>query len=118
MDFLLVHNADTKKVIGVIVQDKNQVSWVVKGEAEAPLEVLLTRGRIIVEHKTDKRTIIRRVVSKSDLDYLDMLRYKLNPPVIASVIGVINSVNSNDAISRLWKKFGEGEVPQVHQSAA
>ena len=68
---------------------------------------------MFVEDKSDDRTIVRRVVSRSDEDYLDMVRFKLNPPIVSTVMGEVSESSVSNALMKLWKKFGEGDLPEI-----
>jgi len=113
MNFCILNHADNKKVIGAIVQDRTGISYAVKGDAIGPIDVLLTRGRIVVEDKTDARTVIRRTVKRTDGDYLDMIRYKLTPPIISATVGVIQETSRQQALRKLWQRFSGEECPEI-----
>jgi len=112
-NFTIVHSAENNKTLAVIVKSPKEIAYVVRSEAEQPLEVLLTRGRIVVEEKLNPQTIIKRTVERKDEDYLKQVSYKLTPPLIASVFGNVEGIFARDVVKDLWSRFADGEVPEM-----
>jgi len=113
MKFIIIHHTESKEVVGVVVQTPHSINYVAKGEASLPLEVLLTRGRVVVEEKDGSRTILRREVERGDHDYLNFLRYKLNVPLVSTTIGSSQEFMASRAMNLLWNKFGKGPMPEM-----
>lgn len=115
IDFLVVHDARTKKPVGLVLTQGPSIMWMARGEPAAALKLLTTINRTFVEERQGD-AVIRREVKRGDSGFLAALRYRLVAPLAPLILGTDKTSRSlAEAGAKLWrllvKTNGDTPVP-------